>query len=242
MLGVGLSLPAVAMRRASGAVDPNAPTLDLNFLTGAFPSLVTFTRAGTASYTDRDGIAQTAAVNQPCLEAAGFLVRNAAGTGSAADTALITDLSWFNATEGTFVVEFSVPSISATSMYVWQMRGSTDSWRHFVRCAATSGQAQFYTVNDTTVQAQINGSNITAGAVVKAAYTYKVNDFAACLNGGTVLTDTAGTVPTAGNMLRLALGSTYNGTVSSEHLNGHLRALKYWPVRKTNTDLQGLTA
>lgn len=205
------------------------------------PPGVTFTRASTANYTDIDGNPQTAAANEPRFEANGLLIQNAALAG-AAESLTTTDLSWFASTEGTFVVEFRVPSLSGTAMYAFQMRGSTDSNRHFIRFAATSGQMQSLTVTDGAVQAQLLGGNISANAVHRVAYAYKLNDFGACQNGGTVLTDTAGSVPLAGNLVRLAIGSTHSGTAPAEHLNGWMRRLRFYPARVTNAELQALTA
>lgn len=42
-----------------------APALDLNFLTGAMPAGLTFTRASTATYIGSDGLLKTAAVDEP---------------------------------------------------------------------------------------------------------------------------------------------------------------------------------
>jgi hypothetical protein len=73
--------------------------------------------------------------------------------------------------------------------------------------------------------AQANlGSNtfLVAGQLEKGAFTYKVNDFAFCHAGGTIITDSSGTLasPTEFN-----LGSRLN----SSHLNGHIKRVIYWP-------------
>lgn len=46
-------------------LDPNAPTLDLDFMAGTMPAGFTFARASTGTYYDFNGVLQTAAVNAP---------------------------------------------------------------------------------------------------------------------------------------------------------------------------------
>jgi len=71
---------------------------------------------------------------------------------------------------------------------------------------------------------------------VRTAYAYKVNDFAACTNGGTVSTDTFGAVPA---VTYATLGKFDFG--GGESLNGHIRSFKYYPTRLSNGQLQTLT-
>jgi hypothetical protein len=73
--------------------------------------------------------------------------------------------------------------------------------------------------------------------VRKIAYAYRTNDFAGCANGGTVLTDTSGTLPSPD---RIGIGcQNANGGNS---LTGYMRAFTYYPSRLTNAQLQALTA
>lgn len=86
----------------------------------------------------------------------------------------------------------------------------------------------------------VNQANITAGAITantlcKVALAYRANDFAFCVNGGTVGTDTSGTVPTV-NTLRLF------GQGIGTPANGHVRQLAYWPMRLADAELQAITA
>lgn len=72
----------------------------------------------------------------------------------------------------------------------------------------------------------------------KIAYSYKLNNFAASVNGGTAATTSTGTVPTA--LTYATLGAFDFG--GFERLNGHIRTLRYYPKRLSNTELQLLTA
>ena len=77
---------------------------------------------------------------------------------------------------------------------------------------------------------------VSSGTVYTSAYAYKVNDFAGCLNGGSVQTDISGTLPTV-NALGLGV-RPFDGSLS---LNGWLRSLRFFPRRLTNSQLQVLT-
>jgi hypothetical protein len=68
----------------------------------------------------------------------------------------------------------------------------------------------------------------------RTAGAYKVNDFAVSTNGGTVATDTLGTIPTVD---RLRLGERVTGN----NLNGYLRRITYYPRRLSNAELQTIT-
>jgi hypothetical protein len=78
-------------------------------------------------------------------------------------------------------------------------------------------------------------STITAYSTVKSAFAYKLNDLAISVNGASVGTDTAATIPTVD---RINLGQNIsNGQI----LNGHIQSIKYYPTRLPNADLQRLT-
>jgi hypothetical protein len=69
----------------------------------------------------------------------------------------------------------------------------------------------------------------------RTAGAYKVNDFAVSTNGGTVATDTLGTIPTVD---RLRLGER----VAGNNLNGYLRRITYYPRRLSNAELVSITS
>jgi hypothetical protein len=74
-------------------------------------------------------------------------------------------------------------------------------------------------------------------SVRKIAYAYQTNNFAGCANGGTVLTDTSGTLPSPD---RMSIGN--QNAVGSNVFTGYIRTLTYYPSRLTNAQLQALTA
>ena len=71
------------------------------------------------------------------------------------------------------------------------------------------------------------------------AMAYATDSFAAVSNGGTVSTDSSGSVPA--NQVRLKLGSSAWDTGGTNSINGTIRRLTYWPSRLTNATLQAIT-
>ena len=70
----------------------------------------------------------------------------------------------------------------------------------------------------------------------KLATTYQLNNFAVSVNGGSVSTDTSGTVPTVS---QLRIGDRTSGGVNA--LNGTIRRLTYFRQRLPNSTLQSIT-
>lgn len=137
---------------------------------------------------------------------------------------------WYNQTEGTFVVDFDC---SATSSALSADDGTNSNFIRIGR-SSTTGRLRVFTGG--VEQADVLPANALGWAgPVKLAAAYKVNDFAASASGGTVATDTSGTVPTV-TQLRLGVSG------AGDTINGHLRSLRYYPTRLTNAQLQALTA
>ena len=151
-----------------------------------------------------------------------------------ADSAAITGANfspWYNPVEGTMVCEWS-PYVEGAFTPLSITDGS------FNNRIQLSGYntIQFLTSNGGATQAILDAGSITGGAVNKVAGAYRVNDFAASTNGSGAVTDTSGTIPTVN---RLSIG---NLSGIGEHLNGHIRSIRYYPTRLTNAQLQALTA
>lgn len=67
------------------------------------------------------------------------------------------------------------------------------------------------------------------------ALAYALDDFAACMNGGTLSVDSSGIPPAASQM-------TIGGGPGASAPNGHIRSITYYNRRLPNADLQRLTA
>jgi hypothetical protein len=78
---------------------------------------------------------------------------------------------------------------------------------------------------------------ITAGSVVKQAFSYKLNDCGYSVNGTATITDTSALIPTA---TRMAIG---NAAVPAAflYLNGTISSMRYFKKRLANAKLQALT-
>jgi hypothetical protein len=82
-------------------------------------------------------------------------------------------------------------------------------------------------------QANVNGGTVTANQRTRIAVRINANDFAISINGGAVVTDTSGTLPTVD---RLMLGRTQAG----EYLNGSLARVTGWTQLLPDSTLQSL--
>ncbi len=133
--------------------------------------------------------------------------------------------TWFNATEGTIYIDATAQSPAFSAFF-----GGTSGNEFYVR-QASSGPSFAVVVGGVT-QANFGSSSLIA----KIANAYKTNNFASCVNGGAVATDTSGNIPVVS---ALGIGSTLTGSVS---INGHIRSISYYPTRLPNATLQSITS
>ena len=168
--------------------------------------------------------------------ATSYIPTTSATVTRAADVASITGTnfsSWYNQTEGTLFVEvtvsYTVPA-SAFPVVVGLNDGTANN--KIVNGYLTSAVAGFEISTGGVGQAGIYPS--TAAANRKFASCYRLNDFAASVNGGTAGTDTSGTVPTVD---RLGI----NAVTGYNALNGTIKRLVYWGQRLPNNALQAIT-
>lgn len=149
----------------------------------------------------------------------------------AADSASMTGTnfsSWYNQTQGTFVVEGDVPYPTGVAS------------RYLEASDGTPSQALLI-AQSTTIGAQISSTGgpftgtVTTG-IVKLALAYASNDAAFTYNATAVQTDATVTLPTP---TRLEIG--FSTPTANRVLNGHIRSLRFFNVRLSNAQLQALT-
>jgi hypothetical protein len=145
--------------------------------------------------------------------------------------------SWYNQTEGTFVCNFVDPQSGISGAFFPGIFSASDnSTSNRITCYRDAA-VDYKTVVTTSGVLQ---SNLTNAAVStsqrRIASAYKLNDFAVCGQGGSVATDTSGTVPTVD---RFYVGSNQTG---GSQLCGYIQRISYYPVRLPNSTLQALTA
>jgi hypothetical protein len=168
--------------------------------------------------------------------ATGYIPTVASTVTRAADLAVMTGSnfsSWYNASEGTYVVSADSFRGTAGAGRISQFDDGTTA--NNIR----SGQSTLQVVDATIVQVNIAGTPLIPfdGTVFQFASAYKLNDFATVTTGA-VATDTSGTVPTV-NQLVLGSGGSISPTT---FINGHIRTFTYYPQRLANTQLQELAA
>lgn len=140
--------------------------------------------------------------------------------------------SWFNATEGTFYYQSKT---GTNTLYAIAASDGTDN--EYISSRAVAAE-HLVVVDGAATQANLDAGTFTIGTYGKCAAAYKANDFAACINGGTVATDTAGTLPTVD---RLYIGAAPNAVVAAT-TDIRLKTLRYYSTRLTNAQLQSVTA
>jgi hypothetical protein len=159
----------------------------------------------------------------------GSLVRSA-------DTCSITGAAFtgfYNQTEGSIVFKGSKqsanPSISTTYVACDNATGNERILLYFV-----GTEVSLVTVGGVAQATVTSGINVPALTPFGMAFRYKLNDFALSLSGGSVVTDTSGTVPTNTQM-------TIGSRLSSSFMGGWIQSIQYYNTIKTNAQLQALS-
>lgn len=174
--------------------------------------------------------------------ATSYIPTTSAAVTRSADVMQITgsDFSGFwNGTEGSFAVEYDRIGYASGAYppinYAYKTSspgGDVIAWTG----NNNAGGGESFWVAATSFQAQIvAGSMLAAGVAGKIAACYKVNDFAATLNGAAAVTDNSGSLPTVDAM---AIGRNGDG---SAYGNCHIARLRYWNTRLDNGTLRVLS-
>lgn len=146
--------------------------------------------------------------------------------------------SWYNAVAGSLYTEFVINSTAPTSGFPTGTSLNNGTLNNRINAAYLNDSVNLldmFVSDGGVTQAALSSGTYTAMTVAKMIGVYATNDFALCTNGGSVFTDTSGTVPTVS---RLEIGNQ----ISSNYLNGYIRRISYYPVRLPNSTLQALTA
>lgn len=151
----------------------------------------------------------------------------------AADVAVMTGTdfsSWYTSAAGTFVAQFDGPADGTRPIVAVDNTTANET----IMLYGSGTDPKALVTNAGVTQADLDAGTIVANTVAKLGLSFAANDFAACLNGGTVALDTGGTLPTV-TQARLGVGPAGN------YLNGHLAKLQFHNVAKTDAELQSLT-
>ena len=140
--------------------------------------------------------------------------------------------SIYNQAGGSAVVQFDLIAVSGTRPII-SFDDNTANER--IELYATGTDLRMRVVDGGATQVDMSIGTVAANATYKAAIAWAANDFAGCLNGGTVATDSSGTLPTPD---RLRIGSDQAGNFQC----GHDKTLQAFALRLPNATLQGMTA
>ena len=193
------------------------------------------------THPDRNATGLTLYVSGAQLEAGAFptsyIPTDGATATRSADVASIPVADFgYNQSVGSVVVEASTVSTAQSNHTDLRIKSSnggfpvTDSGSKVGNFAAGS-----YVVYapQTSVLMKID-SVITEKQAYKAAYAIKENDAAVCVDGSSVVTDTATTFAAfPASVFEIGKGANY--------LNGHIKSIKYFPRKLTNAQLQELS-
>jgi hypothetical protein len=143
--------------------------------------------------------------------------------------------SWYNSAEGTIYFESQKSPQTAEGTYFEISNAARNSYISSAQRPTT--QIVAISVNSAT-QASLSISTVGANTL-KSSLAYKTNDIAACLNGGTVSTDTVALIPEP-STLSLNIGK-YPFSSTAFMINACMKKLAYYPLRLTDSQLQALT-
>lgn len=138
----------------------------------------------------------------------------------------------WNSAEGSIVIISTTKDIATDNRNLSFSDGTADE-----EMSSSAEAAAHFTVTDGgVVQANIDAGAYVNNVQSKLAAAYKVNDFAASLDGTTAVTDGAGTLPT---ITELHIGAQYDG--AGAQINGHISRIVYYNVRLTDAQLETLS-
>lgn len=167
--------------------------------------------------------------------ATSYIPTTTAAVTRAADTAEMTGAnfsSWYNASAGTFVAEYRPQSVSGTQPVI-SVNDTTAN--EAIRLYGSGADPKAIVVDGGATQADLDAGTVTVDTFHKLGLAFTLNDFAAAFDGGTVVTDVAGTLPT---VTQLQFHTDIAGNVA----NLHIKRLQFFNTRKSDSDLQALTA
>lgn len=145
--------------------------------------------------------------------------------------------SWYNQTEGTFVAAYEASPNTFTTYLAASNGVVAQNSMHMDNDGAGNMRVAYYSGSSAVALLSL-GAVGTIGAVNRIATAYKVNDFAASRNGGTVVTDTLGAVPVS--VTQLNIGADPSGAATNV-TNTHIQSIRYYNTRLLNSQLQTLS-
>ena len=166
-----------------------------------------------------------------------------------ADVATMTGTnfsSWYNQSEGSFVVSYSRIQTVDTSAMVLEVKPTSISTTDRINISnsnLTDPRFQVFVGGVSQLDTTTTFGTLPVGTGVNAALAYKSGDNAAVRNGSAPVTSAS--TFTAPSYTNMQIGGTDNsifGAAATTLLNGHIRQIAYYNTRLPNAQLQTLTA
>jgi hypothetical protein len=157
------------------------------------------------------------------------------------DTSLIQSTRfspWYNQAAGTFVVVYDTSKPRADGSSWYSIAATDNSTNNVVSLRNQSSNAVGQVTAGGVTSASLSSAvpnPLLSTTLLKLALAYSQDSFAQCLNGGTVVTDNSGSVPST--ISQLGIGNL-NG---SSQLPSHIKSIVYYPLRMSDAQLQALT-
>jgi hypothetical protein len=193
-----------------------------------------------AAYASGVAIDITLRIGLPQLEQGAFatsvIPTTTAAVTRSADVASITGSAfsgWYRQDEGTVFAEF-VPRTFAQACGLLSLDDGTTSERLQTRLS-TNGNGAFVVADGGSVQANFSTvASTSLNTKGRLATSFAVNSFKASLNGGSVASDTSGTLPT---VAQAVIGNAVGAFI----FNGPISRIAFWPREFPESTLQTIT-
>ena len=140
--------------------------------------------------------------------------------------------SWYNASEGTFLAHFRRRRTDNTARV---LSANNNTTAEVIELAADT-VGKFNVTDGGASQVALFRTPFTANTETKLAGAFKLNDCNIGMGGSIGTTDTTATMPTVD---RLFIGRDAGAV--PVYLDGHVKIVKFYDARKTDTQLQALT-
>jgi hypothetical protein len=186
-----------------------------------------------------DGVSLWGAQLEAGAFATSYIPTTSATVTRSADAASMTGTnfsSWYRADAGTLYGEGSCPNDSVnTDRVIAFINNGTNANGYVIRFAGSTKTSQTYGSNGSAANQWIIEGSSLIGASAKMAVGYAINNVGFAVNNTLVGTDSLAIV---GAVNQLNIGQQSAGI---NPLCGTIKKLAYYPLRLTNSELQGLT-
>jgi hypothetical protein len=169
--------------------------------------------------------------------ATSYIPTTTAAVTRAADVAVMNGTnfsSWYNQSEGTFVVAARsfAATVASNKRQIYATDGTANEriGIHFA-----TGISSYIISDGGVAQAGPSMGAASDNVLYKHTLAYKLNDVGASVNGGAVASDTSATMPAPD---RMEIGSG----LTVDHLNGHIARITYYNTRLSDPVLRRLSA